>query len=97
MQSRKITKKRKTDKKRQITKTLTSMLGWLVASRTLVSETVLAMMFRQIRSTCKIFIGSAQDPDYYAVDPECYWPAGVRDQIRIIMQSIRHVIGGRCT
>ena len=27
------------------------MLGWLVACRTLVSDTVLAMMFRQIRST----------------------------------------------
>ena len=30
---------------------LTSMLGWLVACSTLVSDTVFAMMFLQIRST----------------------------------------------
>jgi hypothetical protein len=28
------------------------MLGWLVARSTRVSDTVLAMMFRQILSTC---------------------------------------------
>ena len=34
------------------------MFGWLVARRTLVSDTVLAMMFRQILSTYKHIIWS---------------------------------------
>ena len=32
------------------------MLGWLVACSTRVSDTVFAMMFRQIRSTLKILL-----------------------------------------
>ena len=68
------------------------MFGWLVARRTLVSDTVLAMMFRQILSTYKHIICSCEE------DPGIRHSLGhddPPDPVHLQAQPIVHVVGRR--